>query len=98
MDLGDPFGGGWEPGRGQDLLDEADAVGALEEICVEEPPSWAATSPLLPVPPVLPVGGDAAAARTGGDEMLGTRPKADALAWMQRRARSPAAHEVPAPP
>ena len=76
MDLDDPFGGMGEPGGEEDLVDEAAAVGALEEICGEEPPSSAATSPLLPVPPVLPAGDNAAAALPGGDEMLGTRPKA----------------------
>ena len=93
----DPLGGGGEPGGEEDLLDEADAVGALEETFEEEPPSSAATSPLLLVPPVLPAGDEAAVALMDDDEMLGARPKAEVLAWVQRQTRPPAAPEVPAP-
>ena len=93
----DPLGGGGEPGGEEDLLDEADAVGALEETFGEEPPSSAATSPLLLVPPVLPADDEAAVALMDDDEMLGARPKAEVLAWVQRQTRPPAAPEVPAP-
>ena len=93
----DPFGGGGEPGGEEDLLDEADAVGALEETFGEEPPSSAATSPLLLAPPVLPADDEAAVALMDDDEMLGARPKAEALAWVQRQTRAPATPEVPAP-
>ena len=67
----DPFGGVGEPGGEEDLLDEADAVGALEETFGEEPPSSAATSPLLLAPPVLPADDEAAVALMYDDEMLG---------------------------
>ena len=77
--------------------DEADAVGALEETFGEEPPSSAATSPLILVPPVLPADDEAAVALMDDDEMLGARPKAEALAWVQRQTRAPATPEVPAP-
>ena len=50
------------------------------------------------MPPVLPAGGDAGVVLMDDDEMLGARPKAEALAWIQRQTRLPAAPEVPAAP
>ena len=99
MDLDDPFGGGGEPGGEEDLLDEAVVVATLEEIFGEEPSSPPATSLLLPAPPLLPVADEAAAALIDPDEMmLGTRPKADVLAWIQQQTKASSPPEVPAPP
>ena len=39
MDLDNPFGGGGEPGGEDDVVHEAAAVGAVEEILGEEAPA-----------------------------------------------------------
>ena len=89
MDLDDPFGGMGEPGGEEDLVDEAAAVGALEEIFGEEPP---APPTILGQTPTSP-GPDT---MTDPDEMmLGTRPKSQVLEWIQQQARSPS--EAPSP-
>ena len=82
MDLDNPFGGMGEPGGGEDHFDEAAAVGALEEIFGEEPH---APLTILDQTPTSP-GPDT---MTGPDEMmLGTRPKAQVLEWIQQQTKA----------
>ena len=82
MDLDDPFGGMGEPGGEEDLVDEAAAVGALEEIFGEEPPA----PPTISGQTLTSLGPDT---MTDPDEMmLGTRPKAQVLEWIQQQTKA----------